>query len=71
MTEGRGDMAALAGQTVAGRNTTPEDVANAVAYLVSDEAVNVTGTVVTVGCFLGQGGPAGVGAAERVYEFGR
>jgi NAD(P)-dependent dehydrogenase (short-subunit alcohol dehydrogenase family) len=71
MTEGRGDLAALAAQTVAGRNTTPEDVAHAVAYLLSDDALNVTGTILTVGCFLGQGGPAGSGASDRVHEFGR
>lgn len=43
--------------TVTGGNTTADDVAQAVAYLLSDAAANVSGSVLTVGCFLGQGGP--------------
>ncbi len=41
----------------AGRATAPEDVAKAVAYLLSDDAEAITGTVLDVGCFAGQGGP--------------
>jgi NAD(P)-dependent dehydrogenase (short-subunit alcohol dehydrogenase family) len=44
--------------TVAGRSTTPQDVANAVAFLLSDEATVISGTVVDVGCFAHQGGRA-------------
>ncbi|MGE8452964.1 MAG: SDR family NAD(P)-dependent oxidoreductase [Pseudomonadales bacterium] len=43
--------------TVAGRPATGDDLANAVAFLLSDEAAAITGTVVDVGCFAGQGGP--------------
>lgn len=71
MTEGRKDLDQFALETVAGRNTTPEDVAHAVAYLLSDGAVNVTSTVITVGCFLGQGGGTGPSASPSVYEFGK
>jgi NAD(P)-dependent dehydrogenase (short-subunit alcohol dehydrogenase family) len=42
--------------TVAGRNATPQDVANAVAFLLSDEAAVISGTVLDVGCFAHQGG---------------
>jgi NAD(P)-dependent dehydrogenase (short-subunit alcohol dehydrogenase family) len=44
--------------TVAGRSTTPKDVANVVAFLLSDEAAVVSGTIVDVGCFAHQGGRA-------------
>jgi NAD(P)-dependent dehydrogenase (short-subunit alcohol dehydrogenase family) len=44
--------------TVAGRSTTPQDVANAVAFLLSDEAAVISGTVLDVGCFAHQGGRA-------------
>jgi NAD(P)-dependent dehydrogenase (short-subunit alcohol dehydrogenase family) len=44
--------------TVAGRSTTPQDVADAVAFLLSDEATVISGTVVDVGCFAHQGGRA-------------
>ncbi|MGE4334454.1 MAG: SDR family NAD(P)-dependent oxidoreductase [Pigmentiphaga sp.] len=52
--------------SVAGRPVTPEDMANAVAFLLSDDAAAITGTVIDVGCFMHQGGPvparpAGVG----------
>lgn len=40
----------------AGRPTEPEDVANAVAFLLSKEAVAISGTVIDVGCFASQGG---------------
>ena len=42
--------------TVAGRSTTPQDVANAVAFLLSDEAAVISGTVLDVGGFAHQGG---------------
>jgi NAD(P)-dependent dehydrogenase (short-subunit alcohol dehydrogenase family) len=55
-----GDPATLAARkttgTVAGRSTTPQDVANAVAFLLSDEAAVISGTVLDVGCFAHQGG---------------
>lgn len=57
MTEGSPALARLAPTTVQGRNTLPEDVAEAVAYLVSDRAAMISGAVLTVGCFDGQGGP--------------
>ena len=41
--------------TVAGRYTTGEDLAYAAAYLLSDEAEVVSGTVIDVGCFAYQG----------------
>jgi NAD(P)-dependent dehydrogenase (short-subunit alcohol dehydrogenase family) len=43
--------------TVAGRAATGEDLANAVAFLLSDEAEVISGTVIDVGCFSLQGGP--------------
>ncbi len=43
--------------TVAGRPATGRDLANAVAFLLSDDAATVSGTVVDVGCFAHQGGP--------------
>jgi NAD(P)-dependent dehydrogenase (short-subunit alcohol dehydrogenase family) len=53
-----GDAGRLAkGSTAAGRAATGEDVANAVAYLLSDEAATISGTVLDVGCFSHQGGP--------------
>ncbi|HVL55062.1 MAG TPA: SDR family oxidoreductase [Burkholderiaceae bacterium] len=50
---------AVAG-TAAGRPATGEDVASAVAFLLSDEAAAISGTVIDVGCFANQGGPAPV-----------
>ncbi len=44
--------------TVAGRSTTPADVAKAVAFLLSDDAAVISGTVLDVGCFAHQGGRA-------------
>src|SRR5712691_519363 len=44
--------------TVAGRSATPQDIANAVAFLLSDEAAVISGTVLDVGCFAHQGGRA-------------
>lgn len=43
--------------TAAGRPATGRDLANAVAFLLSDEAATISGTVVDVGCFAHQGGP--------------
>lgn len=43
--------------TVAGRPATGRDLANAVAFLLSDEAATISGTVIDVGCFAHQGGP--------------
>jgi NAD(P)-dependent dehydrogenase (short-subunit alcohol dehydrogenase family) len=43
--------------TVAGRPATGEDIARAVAFLLSDDAAAISGTVVDVGCFSHQGGP--------------
>ncbi len=40
-----------------GRPTEPEDIAKAVAFLLSDEAAAISGTVIDVGCFASQGGP--------------
>ena len=45
--------------TVAGRPATGQDLARAVAFLLSDEAEAITGTVIDVGCFAHQGGPLG------------
>jgi NAD(P)-dependent dehydrogenase (short-subunit alcohol dehydrogenase family) len=43
--------------TVAGRAATGKDLANAIAFLLSDDAATISGTVIDVGCFAGQGGP--------------
>ncbi len=43
--------------TAAGRPATGRDLANAVAFLLSDEAATISGTVLDVGCFAHQGGP--------------
>lgn len=43
--------------TAAGRPATGYDLANAVAFLLSDEAETISGTVIDVGCFAHQGGP--------------
>lgn len=43
--------------TAAGRPATGRDLANAVAFLLSDEAATISGTVLDVGCFANQGGP--------------
>jgi len=63
-----GDLAAFtrraAPGTVAGRPATGEDLARAVAFLLSDEAAAITGTVLDVGCFAGQGGPLPITAAH-------
>jgi NAD(P)-dependent dehydrogenase (short-subunit alcohol dehydrogenase family) len=38
-------------KTVSGRANIPDDIAKAVAFLVSDDAAQISGTTVTVGCF--------------------
>jgi NAD(P)-dependent dehydrogenase (short-subunit alcohol dehydrogenase family) len=43
--------------TAAGRFATGDDVANAVAFLLSDDADTISGTIIDVGCFAHQGGP--------------
>ncbi len=43
--------------TAAGRPATGYDLANAVAFLLSDESAAISGTVIDVGCFSHQGGP--------------
>ncbi len=43
--------------TVTGRPTMPQDIANAVSFLLSDEAEQISGTVIDVGAFANQGGP--------------
>jgi NAD(P)-dependent dehydrogenase (short-subunit alcohol dehydrogenase family) len=43
--------------TVAGRPATGDDLAHAVAFLLSPEAEAISGTVIDVGCFANQGGP--------------
>jgi NAD(P)-dependent dehydrogenase (short-subunit alcohol dehydrogenase family) len=43
--------------TAAGRPATGDDVANAVAFLISPEAEAISGTIIDVGCFAHQGGP--------------
>ncbi len=55
-----GDMDKFGGGapgTAAGRVATGDDLANAVAFLLSDEAEAISGTVIDVGCFSHQGGP--------------
>ena len=42
--------------TASGRQTQPQDIANAVAFLLSDEAAQISGTIVDVGAFAHQGG---------------
>lgn len=43
--------------TAAGRPLSGQDLANTVAFLLSDEAVTISGSVIDVGCFANQGGP--------------
>ncbi len=43
--------------TAAGRVATGEDLAHAIAFLLSDAAETISGTVLDVGCFANQGGP--------------
>ncbi|MCK9913272.1 SDR family oxidoreductase [Microbacteriaceae bacterium K1510] len=55
-------LRAAAPGTVAGRYATGDDLANAVAFLLSDDAAVISGTIVDVGCFAHQGS---VPAAKR------
>jgi NAD(P)-dependent dehydrogenase (short-subunit alcohol dehydrogenase family) len=43
--------------TAAGRVATGADIANVVAFLLSEQAETLSGTVIDVGCFAHQGGP--------------
>ena len=43
--------------TAAGRPVTGRDLSNAVAFLLSDDAATISGSVIDVGCFAHQGGP--------------
>jgi len=56
-----GDVAAFKRRpvsgTAAGRAATGLDLAKAVAFLLSDDAETISGTVLDVGCFAHQGGP--------------
>jgi NAD(P)-dependent dehydrogenase (short-subunit alcohol dehydrogenase family) len=42
--------------TASGRNNQPRDIANAVAFLLSDDAAQISGAVLDVGAFSHQGG---------------
>ena len=44
--------------SVAGRPINGVDFANSIAFLLSEESSTITGTVIDVGCFANQGGPA-------------
>jgi NAD(P)-dependent dehydrogenase (short-subunit alcohol dehydrogenase family) len=46
----------MARNTVSGRANAPEDIAKAVAFLASDDASQISGAVLPVGCFNNQGG---------------
>jgi len=48
--------------TAAGRFASGDDVAHAVAFLLSPAAEAISGTVIDVGCFAHQGGPIPKGA---------
>jgi len=55
------EMAAIAGSlpsvaTASGRKTEPRDIAGVVAFLLSDEAEQISGTIIDVGAFAHQGG---------------
>jgi NAD(P)-dependent dehydrogenase (short-subunit alcohol dehydrogenase family) len=43
--------------TAAGRPATGHDLSKAVAFLLSDDAATISGTIMDVGCFSHQGGP--------------
>jgi NAD(P)-dependent dehydrogenase (short-subunit alcohol dehydrogenase family) len=52
-----GKLNKTASGTAAGRVATGDDVAKAVAFLLSDDAEAISGTVIDVGCFAHRGGP--------------
>jgi NAD(P)-dependent dehydrogenase (short-subunit alcohol dehydrogenase family) len=47
----------IASRTASGNVTRPEDVAAACAFLLSDDACQISGSMLDVGCFAWQGGP--------------
>ncbi|CAN5531639.1 SDR family oxidoreductase [soil metagenome] len=51
--------------TAAGRVATPMDIAKPVAFLLSEDAAVISGTVLDVGCFANQGGPVPAQPAAR------
>lgn len=52
--------------SVAGRPIDPLDVGYAVAFLLSEGAATISGTVLDVGCMSGQGGPPGKRNTEKM-----
>jgi NAD(P)-dependent dehydrogenase (short-subunit alcohol dehydrogenase family) len=67
-----GDDAARLGQgapgTAAGRPATGDDIANAIAFLISPEAEAISGTVIDVGCFAHQGGSVPAKPATKTSQ---
>ncbi len=59
MTVGRPHIERIAQRSVGGRVAQPEDIANTVAFLLSDEAALISGAVLNVNCFALQGGLSG------------
>jgi NAD(P)-dependent dehydrogenase (short-subunit alcohol dehydrogenase family) len=57
MNEGTARVQYSGKNTVTGTNTETFDIANAVAFLTSQEAHQISGTIIDVGCFSLQGGP--------------
>lgn len=57
MNEGRPGLEERASRGFRGRMAVPENVASAVAFLLSDEAEMITGAVLNVNSFQGVGGP--------------
>lgn len=67
-----GDRARLSqGATAAGRAATGDDIANAIAFLISPEAEVISGTVIDVGCFAQQGGPVPSKPAAQSNQGGK
>ncbi len=64
MTEGVLDAGGRVPDNVGGRWVLPADVAKSIAFLLSDDAELISGTVINVGSFAGQGGMSG-GAPAR------
>lgn len=63
-----GDLAKLRANAVgnvAGRYTTGEDIAKAVAFLLSEDAEAISGTIIDVGCFAHQGSSQPLPAVKR------